>query len=257
MDHSHTALIIVDNQIGALDSPFWSPARSNPAYLSNLTTLLSAFRSIPSGAQAPHSNPPIHSVLKSFKNHSLVLSLSAPNQITDPHVPVLHIYHASTNPLSPLHPSSPGIAFHSNTLPLPNEAVFSKTKNSAFCGTSELERWLRGHEIWKIYFVGLSVDLCLGSTIRHASDLGIADHEVDERVLVGNEKGEGTRERENVSKGDIVLVEDATAAWAKYNGEYDAELVHGVHVGSLKGEFARVVKTEDVLVEMGLTGKSN
>lgn len=87
--------------------------------------------------------------------------------------------------------------------------------------------------------MGLSVDHCLGSTVRSASDLKVADH-VDK---------DG-----NVVAGDIVLVGDATAAWAKHEGPYDAETVHGVHVQSLKGEFARVVDTEDILREIEYTG---
>ena len=50
--------------------------------------------------------------------------------------------------------------------------------------------------------------------------------------------------------GDIVLVGDATAAWAKHGGSYAAEVVHGVHVESLKGEFCRVVSTEEALREI-------
>lgn len=105
--------------------------------------------------------------------------------------------------------------------------------------------------------MGLSVDLCLGSTIRHGSDLRVADHEVYEKELAGKgEEGMKGREGKKVVKGDIVLVEDATAAWAKYEGGYDADLVHGVHVGSLKGEYARVIRTEDVLTEIGVSGLS-
>jgi len=56
---------------------------------------------------------------------------------------------------------------------------------------------------------------------------------------------------ETLVKGDIVLVEDATAAWAKFGGRYDAETVQVVHVESLRGEFARVVDTDVVLGEIG------
>lgn len=46
----------------------------------------------------------------------------------------------------------------------------------------------------------------------------------------------------------VFLVEDATAAFGK--GTYDAELVHAVHVESLKSEFATVVKTRELLAAM-------
>ena len=84
------------------------------------------------------------------------------------------------------------------------------------------------------------MDHCLGSTVRSASDLKVADH-VD-----GDE---------NVVAGDIVLVSDATAAWAKNGGIYDAQTVHGVHVESLRGEFARVVDVEEVLREIECTSR--
>lgn len=51
-------------------------------------------------------------------------------------------------------------------------------------------------------------------------------------------------------KGDIVLIEDATAAWRKPGGEWDAEVIHAVHVESLR-EFVRIAKTEEVLRELG------
>jgi catechol 2,3-dioxygenase-like lactoylglutathione lyase family enzyme len=82
----------------------------------------------------------------------------------------------------------------------------------------------------------LSVDLCLGSTIRHASDLNITSHM----------NGEG-----EVVPGKIYLVEDATAAWAKKNGRFDAETVHGVSVESLCPEFCEVVRVEEVLKAIG------
>lgn len=85
--------------------------------------------------------------------------------------------------------------------------------------------------------MGLSVDLCVGSTVRHASDLRVLDHVGEDGKVV---------------RGDIVLVEDAVAAWAKHGGRYDAEAVHGVSVESLRGEFARVVTTDLVLKEIGL-----
>jgi nicotinamidase-related amidase len=201
-DHSHTALIIIDSQQGAIEGTFWGPSRSNPSYEHNITTLLHAFRSL-RGALGPH---------------------------------IIHVYHSSINPLSPLHPTSPGMAFHSSSLPEPNEPVFPKKTNSAL-QSSDLGDFLKAKGIWKVFFAGVAVDYCLGSTVRHASDLD-----------VGNHRGEGGE----VVKGGIVLVNDATLAWEKRGGSFDAETVHRVHVESLEGEFARVVTTEEVLRELGL-----
>ena len=99
--------------------------------------------------------------------------------------------------------------------------------NSAFIGT-ELEGILRkhfagGNGTGKLYLVGLSTDHCVSTTTRMAGNLGV----------VGGE-------------GEVVLVEDATAAWGK--GGWEASVVHAVHAESLK-EFASVRETEGVLEE--------
>lgn len=55
-------------------------------------------------------------------------------------------------------------------------------------------------------------------------------------------------------EGEVVLIEDATAAWKKSNHGFDAELVHKVHVESLR-EFATVKTTQEVLTSWkGLGG---
>lgn len=80
------------------------------------------------------------------------------------------------------------------------------------------------------------MDYCLGSTVRHASDLDVGNHRDAEGKVV---------------KGDIVLIEDATLAWAKKGGRFDAETVLQVHLESLKDEFARLVTTDEALKEVG------
>ncbi len=127
------------------------------------------------------------------------------------------------------------MAFHSSSLPQPHEPVFPKKTNSAF-QSSDLGDFLKAKKIWNVYFAGIAVDYCLGSTIRHASDLDVGNHRDEESKVV---------------KGDLVLIEDATLAWAKTGGRFDAETVHQVHVESLKGEFARVATTDEVLRELG------
>lgn len=72
-----------------------------------------------------------------------------------------------------------------------------------------------------------------------AANLGVADVEV-----------EGADGEKRTDKGDVVLIEDATAAWKKPGGEWDAEVVHKVHVESLR-EFVRIAETADVAGEIG------
>ena len=47
-------------------------------------------------------------------------------------------------------------------------------------------------------------------------------------------------------KGEVVFVEDATAAWKKSEDGFDAELVHQVNVESLR-EFATIETTMNVV----------
>jgi hypothetical protein len=51
-----------------------------------------------------------------------------------------------------------------------------------------------------------------------------------------------------VARGRIVLVADATGAFAK--GGFDAETVHNVSVASLAGEFADILGTEQVVLAL-------
>jgi nicotinamidase-related amidase len=168
----------------------------------------------------PHYEPNIQTLLHTFRNHT-------------PPPLIIHIQHLSTSPLSPLHPSSPSCAFYPTTTPLPAEVLITKTVNSAFIRTP-LESILRENEIWRLYIAGLSTDHCVSTTTRMAANLHVTDHE-----------GEGGQ----LVEGEVVLVGDATAAWEKPGGRFDAETVMAVHLESL-GEFARVASTEDVVREL-------
>jgi nicotinamidase-related amidase len=112
------------------------------------------------------------------------------------------------------------------------EEIITKNVNSAFIGT-DLEARLRAKGTRRLFVAGLSTDHCVSTTVRMAGNLGVVD------------RGEGGEE-----KGELVLVADATACWRKPGGEWDAEVVHAVHVESLR-EFAEVRSTEEVLRACG------
>lgn len=155
---------------------------------------------------------------------------------------VVHVRHISTDdfPDSPLHYSRlAGIEFQESSTPLPGEPVISKHVNSSFIGTN-LEAVLREHAIWRVFIGGLSTDHCVSTTTRMAANLHVADH-VDEK---------GQR-----IKGEVVLVEDMTAAWKKPNGRFSAETVHAVNVESLR-EFATILTTKDVMADLGNSAAS-
>lgn len=177
----------------------------------------------------PRSNPNFEhnltALLKGFR------SVKGRNSSVSSSPLIIHVWHSSDEPSSELHHSSPGVAWMEFAVPLPHEPVIRKTVNSAFIGTN-LEALLREHEITRLYIAGLSTDHCVSTTTRMAGNLHVTEH-LDQ---------EGLKQR-----GQVILVGDATAAWEK--GGYEAEVVHAVHVESLR-EFAAIARTDEVLEEL-------
>lgn len=168
------------------------------------------------------------------KNSSLLLNKYRSLAASSTQHRVIHVIHSSVHPESPLHASKPTYAVQAFATPLKDETVIVKSVNSGFIGTN-LEEVLRGHfggKAGRLWLIGLTTDHCVSTTTRMASNLGVADG-VDGK------------------KGDIILVEDATAAWKKGEGDqyFDAETVHKVNVESLRNEFAIIAKTANALDE--------
>jgi nicotinamidase-related amidase len=211
-----TALILIDNQWGFTNPStvsHWGTKRSNPQYETNIQALLSAFRSASSSTST---------------------------------LEVIHVFHSSTTPGSPFHPSDPeqGIRPLDFATPAPDgsEPVFWKTVNSSFIGT-ELEAHLRGKGFRQLIIAGLTTDHCVSTTTHMAANLGVVDRYPDGPVRL---RSDGTHENElNVEKGRIVLVHDATATFGKAG--IDAETIQRVSVASLDGEFADALSTEEVV----------
>lgn len=173
------------------------------------------------------SSPDFESNVKS------VLSAARSYNQKRPETPILiiHVHNHSTRLTSPLHPSYvfpdsgvAGVAPMEVAAPLPNEPVLLKSVNSAFIGTN-LEERLRAFNTEQLVILGLSTDECVSTTVRMAANLKVL---ADDVVRTPHE-------------GRIVLLSDATAAWAK--GGFDATTVHEVHLASLNHEFATVETT--------------
>ena len=99
--------------------------------------------------------------------------------------------------------------------------VFEKNVNSAFIGT-DLETTLKKNKITTLIIAGLTVEHCISTSVRMASNLGFKTY----------------------------LVEDATAAFSKRNrkGEFiSAEQVFEVAIANLNEEFADIITSTELL----------
>ncbi|HLU82551.1 MAG TPA: cysteine hydrolase family protein [Trueperaceae bacterium] len=178
---SNECLLIIDTQRG-LDDPSYG-ARSTPTAERNIARLLSAWR--------------------------------------DASRPVLHVRHVSVRATSPLRPGTPGVDFKPEAQPIAGEAVYDKSTNSAFIGTT-LEHDLRARGIGALVVAGLTTDHCVSSTVRTAADLGFAVTVVSDACATHERRGHD---------GLVVSAED----------------MHRSALASLSGEFAMVLDTDAVL----------
>jgi nicotinamidase-related amidase len=138
---------------------------------------------------------------------------------------IIYSQHLSLLPQSPLnYQNKVGVEFKEIIKPMPNEVVFQKNVNSAFIGT-ELETYLKEKLITSVVITGLSTQHCVSTTTRMSGNLGYQTY----------------------------LVEDAIAAYeiTDHNGNYhSAEDVQKFEVAALHKEFATIVKTVDLLMQL-------
>lgn len=216
-----TALVLIDNQSGfthASTASSWGNGRSNPLYEVNIQSLISAFRLAKESSSVP--------------------------------LELIHVFHSSILPDSPLHPSHPVQGIRPLDFATPasdgSEPVFWKSVNSSFIGTG-LEDYLREKGIRQLIFAGLTTDHCVSTTVRMAANLKVVDRFLDGGPV--KLQSDGTHEKTvKVESGRIILVSDATATFGK--GGFDAETIHQVSIASLQDEFAEIFTTEGVVRDL-------
>ncbi|ORX89715.1 isochorismatase, partial [Basidiobolus meristosporus CBS 931.73] len=138
---------------------------------------------------------------------------------------IFHIQHCSTEPGSLLRPERPGNAFKAEAVPHADEPVFKKTVNSAFIGTP-LESELRRNKCTTVFFVGLTTNHCVETSVRMSGNLGF----------------------------NTFLVDDACATFDRVgpNGKkHRAEDIHEMTLSNLNGEFCTIAQTKEILIAMG------
>jgi nicotinamidase-related amidase len=137
--------------------------------------------------------------------------------------PVIHVFH--DEPGTPFEKGKPLGEPMPCAAPLAGEVLFWKSTSSAFSGTG-LDAYLRRAGIGHIVLVGAVAAFCITSTTRAASDLGF-------KVLL---------------PGDALLGFDIPA---HDGGRIDAPTVMRVTLSLLGADFAELITTSDVAVQLG------
>lgn len=133
----HAALVVVDVQHGFDDAAFWGP-RNNPECEANIVRLISTWRGLG--------------------------------------WPLVYVRHDSIEPISPLHPDSPGNALKTDIASGVPDLLVSKQVNSSFHGNADLLAWLNAQGISQIVICGVTTNHCCETTARVAGNLGYDTH---------------------------------------------------------------------------------
>lgn len=182
LDPDRLALLVVDVQQGFDDAAYWGP-RNNPSCEDNIAALLAEWRAR--------------------------------------HRPVVFVRHDSLEPRSPLRPGQSGNAFKELVTGQPDLLV-SKSVNSCFHGTPDLDGWLRAHDLGGFVLTGITTNHCVETTARVGGNLG---HRV-------------------------VLALDATHTFDRRGPDgilVTADRLARITATNLHGEFATVVNTQQLL----------
>ena len=140
------------------------------------------------------------------------------------HLPVVHIQHVSTRPGATFFlPNTRGVEIHESVAPQAGETVLQKNFPNSFRGTPLLEH-LRQLQITQLVIAGMMTQMCVDSTTRAATDLGL----------------------------QCLLAHDACATKSLSFGgaTVPAENVQTAFLAALNGLFAKVQSTEEICAKL-------
>jgi nicotinamidase-related amidase len=137
--------------------------------------------------------------------------------------PVIHVRHLSKGVADAALAGNPQWSFQANVAPLPGEPVVTKREVNAFRGTNLLDL-LKDLKVKDLVIVGMQTHMCLEGAVRAAADYGF----------------------------EVTVAEDACATRdLEFNGiKVPAEAVHLSTLATLKGNYAKIVTTADLLKEL-------
>ena len=136
-------------------------------------------------------------------------------------LPVVLVRHDSSEPESPLRPGQPGNSFMEG-IDGPHDLLVTKSVNSAFYGSPDLNGWLRDQGIHDLVICGITTNHCCETTARMAGNLGY----------------------------NVTFVIDATRTFDRVGPDgriFTAAELAAVTAANLDGEFASVVTTVEAL----------
>ncbi len=135
--------------------------------------------------------------------------------------PVVHVRHLSRSPTSAFWPGQSGAEFQPRFEPLATEHVVEKNVTDAFV-CSGLERWLHTRGIRDLVVVGVSTNYSVEATARSAGNLGFGTTVVSDATF--------TFDMQDI--GGVLR---------------PAEDVHMMSLSNLRGEYAAVASTGELL----------
>ncbi len=137
--------------------------------------------------------------------------------------PIVVVQHNSVHSGSVLNPSKPGNSLKPYVKAVKPDLLVTKSVNSAFYGTPDLDKWLKSSDIHQVVIIGIQTNMCCETTARMAGNLGY----------------------------DVIFVPDAMHTFDAVGPDgvvVTADEITRATVASLfDGEFAKIASTIDLL----------